>query len=245
MSLKFIFSGTVKLYPTTLWRCQSVATRRWTPEDYNVEQLKYGDKSSPKIGASLRLPNKAPNQPPKNRMRKGYLTRGVCRGKGAELELQQYGVISVKGGLLKHGHLNNITQQVNRFVKRNGVHAIWRVEAPYHAITKHPLQAVMGGGKGKIDYYVTPVQARQVIFEIGGNLEFSTAFPFLKGIANTLPFPAMAVEYEMLEEMYEEERRLEDENENFFTFREIVTKNMQGMRSFVSLSDYKHFGKMR
>jgi large subunit ribosomal protein L16 len=30
----------------------------------------------------------------------------------------------------------------------------------------------MGGGKGSIDHYVTPVKARRVILEMGGKCEF-------------------------------------------------------------------------
>lgn len=36
----------------------------------------------------------------------------------------------------------------------------------------------MGGGKGNIDHYVTPVKAGQVIFEVGGKIEFFEVFNY-------------------------------------------------------------------
>lgn len=30
----------------------------------------------------------------------------------------------------------------------------------------------MGSGKGSIDHYATPVKAKQVIIEVGGNIEY-------------------------------------------------------------------------
>lgn len=30
----------------------------------------------------------------------------------------------------------------------------------------------MGSGKGSINHYVTPVKAKQVILEVGGNIEY-------------------------------------------------------------------------
>ena len=54
--------------------------------------------------------------------------------------------------------------------------------------------------------------------------------------------PAIAISHERLLKMYEEERRIEDENENFITFREIAEKNMAGMRSYLTKYDLLHYG---
>ena len=48
----------------------------------------------------------------------------------------------------------------------------------------------MGGGKGAIDHYVTPIKAGRVIVEVGGNCEFEQVFPFLNEVAHILPFKA-------------------------------------------------------
>uniref|UniRef100_H2YFP0 Uncharacterized protein n=1 Tax=Ciona savignyi TaxID=51511 RepID=H2YFP0_CIOSA len=60
-----------------------------------------------------------------------------------------------------------------------------------------------------------------------------------------MPVKAVAVNAEMLKAMYDEELRIEEENENFFTFREIIEKNMQGIRSKMSKRDFLYYGKMR
>lgn len=50
--------------------------------------------------------------------------------------------------------------------------AIWRVPAPWQPVTKKGQGQRMGGGKGAIDHYVTPVRAGRVIIEVGGTCEF-------------------------------------------------------------------------
>ena len=39
-----------------------------------------------------------------------------------------------------------------------GLIANFRIPDPWHPVTKHPECATMGGGKGKIAYWVTPVK---------------------------------------------------------------------------------------
>lgn len=50
--------------------------------------------------------------------------------------------------------------------------AIWRVPPPWQPVTKKGQGQRMGGGKGAIDHYVTPVKAGRVIIEVGGTIEF-------------------------------------------------------------------------
>ncbi len=50
--------------------------------------------------------------------------------------------------------------------------AIWRVPAPWQPVTKKGQGQRMGGGKGAIDHYVTPIKAGRVIIEVGGTCEF-------------------------------------------------------------------------
>lgn len=51
--------------------------------------------------------------------------------------------------------------------------AIWRVPAPWQPVTKKGQGQRMGGGKGAIDHYVTPIKAGRVILEMGGTCEFA------------------------------------------------------------------------
>jgi len=224
---------------------QAAGVKVWTAEDCKPPPSKNKNYEVPAYERLLKVMPKAPLQPVMNRQKMMFLIRGPCLGEGAELKLQKFGVVILKGARLKHGHFQYITDKVNRFIRDKPLHAIWRVPPPYRPVTRHPLQAVMGGGKGKIDHYITPVKARQVIFEVAGSLESNEVLPTLRKVATGLPAPAIAVDHEMLQALYEEERRIEDENENFFTFREIVEKNMQGMRKYVTYYDLQQFGKMR
>ena len=220
------------------------ANRRWTAEDCIPPAL-YHDIDVPDSDRTLKPVQKMPTTPPVDRRRKPYLIRGPCFGELAQLQKGQFGVIALNGGWFRHGHFNIIMQKVNRFIKDKPLFAVWRLEPPWHPVTRHPIQAVMGGGKGSINHYVTPVKARQVLFEIGGKAEFVEVFPTLKRVAMLMPVKALAVSKEMLDSIYEEERRIDDENENFFTFRELIEKNMQGIGTKVSMYDYWQFGKMR
>ena len=220
------------------------ANKMWKAEDCIPPAL-YHDIDVPGQNRLLKPMLKMPVKPPVDRRRKANLVRGPCVGEQAQLLHGQFGIIALKGGWFKIGHFNVMMNKVNRYIRNKPLHAVWRIEAPYHPVTKHPIQAVMGGGKGKIDHYVTPVKARRVILEVAGKAQYPEIFPVLRNIATLLPVPALAVNKEMLEAMYEEERRIEDDNENFFTFREIIAKNMQGINTKVTMYDYKQFGKMR
>jgi len=223
---------------------QHAAGYRWTAQNSTPPES-LNQKMAPRDKKTLPPIKKNPLEPPKDRRRKMYLTRGFCKPEQAQLKHKKFGVVVLDGGLLQFKNFNTVMNIINRFMRGKDLCAEWRVQDPYHAVTRHPIQAVMGGGKGKINYYVTPIKARQVVFELYGNAEFEEVYPALKTAANSLPMPARAVHYDMLNAMYEEERRIEDENENFFTFREIAVKNMQGCRQYLGTYDLRHFGKIR
>ena len=197
------------------------------------------------VSRLLPIPDKAPKIPPKMLQRRYRLTRGFCLPHEAELKRKQFGVITLDGGFIQHKHFVKIANTINKFIKNRNLAAEWRIEAPYHAVTRHPVQAVMGGGKGKIDHYVSLVKARQVVFELYGDAEYPEVYNILVAAANSLKLPARPVHYEMLKAMYEEEKEIEKQNENFFSFREIAVKNMQFSRSFLSPYDLKFYGKIR
>jgi len=124
-----------------------------------------------------------------------------------------------------------------------GLRAYFRIPDPWHPVTKHPECATMGGGKGKIAYWVSPVRARQIVLEIDCDCEFNHIRPALvnaikavEGKTMLARFPLnnnimMPVSRDYLEKMYEEERKMEMANENFWTRREMFAKNMMGLRN--------------
>lgn len=123
--------------------------------------------------------------------------------------------------------------------------AIWRVNPPWQPITKKGQGQRMGGGKGAIDHYVTPIRAGRVILEVGGKIEYAEVKRVLEDVAHKLPFKAMAMSQEMMDQLAEEERRKEEENTNPFTFKYVVQNNLNGCHRWLSPVDHKWFGKHR
>lgn len=160
-----------------------------------------------------------------------------------DLLLQQYGIIARRGGMLRHGHMEMIRMTIARKIDISKMFAIWRIDAPWKPITKKGQGKRMGGGKGSIDHYTTPIKAERVIIEVGGKCTFEEVKPILKMLAEKLPFPADAVSHEMLVARREEEERLERENLNRYTFKYIVQNNMIGCHKWIKNIDKVYFGK--
>lgn len=62
-------------------------------------------------------------------------------------------------------------------------------------------------------------------------------------IARKLPFAAKAVSQEMLEKMAVEEKRLDEENQNPWTWKYIIQNNMFGCHKWISKYDKRWFNK--
>lgn len=156
---------------------------------------------------------------------------------------KQYGVIATGGGRMKYNNFEMIRMAVLRHVDYSKVFGIWRVPDPWQPVTKKSQGSRMGGGKGNIDHYVTPVRAGQVIFEIGGHVEYFEVKYILKNIAKRLPFDAMAVSQEIMEKMAEEKRKLKEENLNPYTWKYIIQNNMLGCHHWISKYDRRWFNE--
>merc|ERR1712079_39990 len=111
--------------------------------------------------------------------------------------------------------------------------AIYRVDPPYKPLTNHGFGKRMGGGKGSIEGYGTPVRAGRIILEVGGKVLWDEVRPWLFQAAKTLPFPAMAVNAEMIQKFREEEARLTETNRN----------NIMNCQQYVSEYDQRWYGK--
>ncbi|NXK87655.1 RM16 protein, partial [Formicarius rufipectus] len=155
----------------------------------------------------------------------------------------QYGILAQGGGYLHWGHFEMIRLTIGRHMNPRTMFAVWRVPAPSKPVTRKSLGHRMGGGKGPVDHYVTPVRSGRLLVELGGRCHFEEVRPFLTLVAQKLPFPAVAVSQESLQEMRreEEERRLN--NQNPWTFERIVTANMLGMRKYLSPYDLRLHGR--
>lgn len=155
----------------------------------------------------------------------------------------QFAIIATGGGRLRYGHFEMMRLTIGRKMDTDRMFAIWRVQAPWQPLTKKGQGQRMGGGKGAIDHYVTPVKAGRVILEVGGTCEFQEVKPFLTQVANMLPFKAMAVSKEQLEAIKLEEETIVKDNENPFTLKYVIQNNLSGCHRWLSPVDFKWFGK--
>ncbi len=99
---------------------------------------------------------------------------------------------------MKLAHFEVIRQAFLKKLDFKRMFAVWRVDAPWQACTKRvgilffrsnysyflftffrfslfftqPIGFTLGGGKGNIHHYVTPVAPNRVIVEVGGKCEF-------------------------------------------------------------------------
>lgn len=160
-----------------------------------------------------------------------------------ELKLGQFGIVALNGGMLKYKQFDAIRMSVGRNLKQVNAFSIYRVEAPYKPLTNHGQGKRMGGGKGSISEYGTPIKAGRIILEVGGKILWEEARPWLNEITKKLPFKAIAVNAEMLKNLKEEEQRLIETNQNPITFEYLVRNNMFDCQRQLSPYDKIWFGK--
>ncbi|CAL8074837.1 unnamed protein product [Orchesella dallaii] len=157
----------------------------------------------------------------------------------------QYGIVAQAPGRLVHGHYEMLRLTIGRKIDASRMFAIWRIDPPWQPVTKKGQGKRMGGGKGAIDHYVTPVKHGRVILEIGGRCEFEEVKPILKEVIGKLPFKAIGVSQQMLDEMRIKERELEASNINPYTLKYVIRNNMGKSHLWISPNDRKYFGKHR
>ncbi|XP_030636476.1 large ribosomal subunit protein uL16m [Chanos chanos] len=191
----------------------------------------------------LKLLNKVPNfKKARKEMKRLRDIQGPAKGATA-FSRGQYAIVALGGGYLHWGHLEMMRLTINRRMDPRTTFARWRINAPYKPITRKGLGQRMGGGKGAIDHYVTPVKCGRLIVEVGGRIELGEVEGVLSEVAKKLPFPAKVVSRESLEAMKQEHAEREANNQNPWTFKQIVQSNMLGLRKVVSPRDLHNHGR--
>jgi len=175
-------------------------------------------------------------------------TREMYRIMGEEqihtdLIMGQFGIVAVHGGMIKSATFDTIRLYTGRKLKKGNSFAFYRVDAPYKPVTTHGIGKKLGGGKGSVKHYATPVRAGRVIMEVYGNVYWEEVQPWLNNVCKMLPFEAIAVNKDLLERLNKEEKRLQEENENPYTFEWMVRNNMFDCQRFLSPYDQKWFGR--
>lgn len=83
------------------------------------------------------------------------------------------------GGRLRFEHFEMARLTIARHLDQKKMFAIWRVDPPWQPVTKKGQGQRMGGGKGAIDHYVTPIKAGRIILEVGGKCEYAEVIIFM------------------------------------------------------------------
>ena len=106
-------------------------------------------------------------QPKKTKFRKTQ--KGRLRGKadrGVNLSYGDYGLQVTETGFLTARQIEAGRIAMTRCIKRGG--KVWIRIFPDKPMTKKPAETRMGSGKGSPEYWVAPVKAGRIIFEMEG-----------------------------------------------------------------------------
>lgn len=101
----------------------------------------------------------------------------------------------------------------------------------------------MGGGKAAIDHYTTPVRPNRIIMELAGHIEYAEVENTLKIVADRLPFKAIPVSHQMIQQMKEKKEIKSKTNKNPYTMKYVIQNNLVGCHSWVRPTDHFWFGE--
>jgi large subunit ribosomal protein L16 len=105
--------------------------------------------------------------PKKTKYRK--MQKGRLRGKasrGVNLAFGDYGLQVLETGFITARQIEAARVAMTRFIKRGG--RVWIRLFPDKPMTSKPAETRMGSGKGSPEYWVAPVRAGKIIYEMEG-----------------------------------------------------------------------------
>ena len=131
-------------------------------------------------------------QPKRTKYRKQQ--KGRIRGKatrGAVLSFGNYGLQALEGGRLTARQIEAARVAMTRHAKRGG--KVWIRIFPSKPVSKRPPETRMGKGKGNPEFWVAPVRAGRMLYEMEGVTRV-TAREALRPAAHKLPIRTRIVE---------------------------------------------------
>ena len=157
---------------------------------------------------------------------------------------KQYAIVALSGGQLKHGHFEMMRSTINRKLDMTRMFAVWRVDPPWKPVTIHGQGKKLGGGKGEIDHYVTPVKRGRIIVEVGGTLNVESFSRTLIDVAQKLPFAARFVSQDDLEKWAAEDEDIRTKNQNKLRWEWCIKNNILNCLNTASKYDieFSHLG---
>jgi large subunit ribosomal protein L16 len=106
-------------------------------------------------------------QPKRTKYRKRFKGRNDGHTKrGAALTFGTFGMKSVDNARITARQIEAARRAITRHMKRAG--KIWIRIFPDVPVTKKPAEVRMGKGKGSVEYWVAPVKAGRIMFELDG-----------------------------------------------------------------------------
>lgn len=179
--------------------------------------------------------------------RRDYLARGPTTPYLAQLRKNQLGIMVTEPGFINAKTMENVRKGLRDIVyHRPNINCQWNMPMPWKPRTRKPNGAVMGGGKGEVIMFETPIKARQILVEVyGKNMNYGEIYPYLVEVIKMIPVNTVIVNPQILQGMLREEYLIEEMNTNPYTFREVIEKNLTGSRSAVNKYDFRWQGKYR
>ncbi len=109
--------------------------------------------------------------------------RGTAKG-GTTVNFGEYGLQALESGWITNRQIEAARIAMTRHIRRGG--KVWINIFPDKPITKKPAETRMGSGKGSPEWWVAPVKAGKVMFELSGVSE-SMAREAMRLAAHKLP----------------------------------------------------------
>ena len=106
-------------------------------------------------------------QPKRTKYRKRQKGRndGLTKA-GAELNFGAYGMKATSNARVTARQIEAARRAITRHLKRAG--RVWIRIFPDNPVSRKPAEVRMGKGKGSVEYWVAPVKAGRIMFEIDG-----------------------------------------------------------------------------
>lgn len=87
-------------------------------------------------------------------------------GRGNVLSFGDYGIKALETRWITARQIEAVRRVLTRYLRKGG--KMWIRIFPDKPVTSKGSEVPMGGGKGSVDRYVSPVKAGTILFEISG-----------------------------------------------------------------------------
>ena len=98
---------------------------------------------------------------------KGHPSQGSSpETRGTYLAYGSFGLKALEARWITARQIEAARRAITHYIQRGG--KVWIRVFPDKPITRRPPEVTMGGGKGSVEFYVFPVRAGRILFEMDG-----------------------------------------------------------------------------